>query len=93
MTLSSLRSLLLTTLISFIAPIFVVVVSLAGLSAVSYVPAFDLAGKAIVGSMINFLAVFGGGCPFWGVLTIGSTFCVVGGLFNLYTLYRYQGLR
>ncbi|MGK7874116.1 MAG: hypothetical protein AB4426_12620 [Xenococcaceae cyanobacterium] len=88
-----LRSLLLTTLLSFSAPIILVGGMLAALSVVSCVPGFALLGQTGANQMLEFLAIFGSGYPVQGILTIGFTSGIVGGLFDLFNFYRYQSLR
>lgn len=93
-TLSNLfRSLLLTTLLSFVTPIILVGGILLALSIVTYVPGFGLFGQICEIQILEFLAVFGTGCPVQGILTIGFTCGIVGGLFDLFNFYRYQTLR
>ena len=87
-----LRSLILTIFLSFIAPIVVVTVLLAGFSAIGYVPGFETIGKTVIGQLSQFLTVFGSGCPVQGIVVISSTCSLVGGLFDTYAFYRYQSL-
>ena len=87
------RSLILTALLSFISPIIVVGTMLATLLLVSYVPGIESFCQAIIVSIVWFLGVFGTGSAIVGLLIIGFTCGIVGGLFNLYTLSRYQKLQ
>jgi hypothetical protein len=90
---SFLRSVVLTVFMSFIAPILLIITIFTSLLLVSYVPgmtAITLKGSE---QIKEFLAVFGNGCPFEGLLVISSTFTVVGVLFDAYAFYRYQTLR
>jgi hypothetical protein len=87
------RSLVLTTLFGFTTPIIVVGGTLASLSILGYVPGFSRLGHLGASQLLEFLAIFGNGCPLQGILTIGLTGGVVGGLFDLFNFYRYQTLR
>ncbi|MBR8827391.1 MAG: hypothetical protein DSM107014_05710 [Gomphosphaeria aponina SAG 52.96 = DSM 107014] len=86
-------SLLLTTLVSFLAPVLLIGLILVSLAGISYIPGFAVAGQTGVSQIEGFLAVFGSGCPVQGIFTIGFTCAVVGALFDLYNFYRYQSLR
>lgn len=88
-----LRSLLLTTILSFTAPIVFVGGVLAALSIVSYLPGLTVVGEIGATQVMTFLTVFGSGNPVGGVVTIGLTCCLVGGLFDLFNYYRYQNLK
>ena len=88
-----LRSLLLTSLLSFAAPILLVGGVLAALSIVSYVPGFTLVSQTGATQVLRFLATFGSGCPIQGMLTIGLTCSFAGSLFDVFNFYRYQNLR
>ncbi|MEW6490985.1 MAG: hypothetical protein AB1589_00325 [Cyanobacteriota bacterium] len=87
-----LRSLVLTVLLCFVAPIVVVTVLLAALGIMAYIPGFEPFGQAGNLQILNFLAVFGSGCPLQGVTTIGCTCSLVGALFDTYAFYRFQSL-
>lgn len=87
-----LRSLILTILLCFVAPIVLVTALFAALGVISYVPGLETLGQTGTTQMLQFLAVFGSGCPFQGVMTIGSTCSLVGALFDTYAFYRYQSL-
>ncbi len=88
----SLRSLILTALLSFLAPILTVGFLLITLSVASYIPGLETIGQTSAAKILSFLTIFGSGCPLNGILIIGFTCASVGGLFKLYTLYRYQSL-
>ena len=88
-----LRSLLLTTVMSFLLPIILVGGVLVALSGVSYVPGLDIIGQTIANQILQFLIIFGNGYPLQGMLTIGFTCALVGCLFDVYNFYRYQNLR
>lgn len=85
-----LRSLVLTALLSFVAPIVLVTVLVVALSGIGYIPGLEVIGQAGTTQLLKFLAVFGSGCPVEGVLVIGFTCSIVGALFDTYAYYRYQ---
>jgi hypothetical protein len=84
------RSLLLTVLLSFMAPIVLLGGLLAFLLVVSYIPGINLVGHLGTTALCKFLAVFGTGYPLHGIVTIGLTFSLVGGLLDLFNLYKYE---
>jgi hypothetical protein len=89
-----LRSFLLTTLVSFVAPVVVVSGTLLSLWGLSQLPILQQIGRLGIEQMHGFLAVFGSGCPFQGIVTIGWTCAVVGGLFDIFnfTLHRFRSI-
>ena len=78
------RSLLLTSLLSFVAPIVLVTVLLGGFSVISYVPGLVTIGNVGATQLLTFLVIFGKGCPLEGVMVIGLTCSLVGALFDTY---------
>lgn len=88
-----LRSLLLTIIFSFTAPMLFIGGGLISVFLISYVPGLQGMGKAIVSAMQQFLATFGSGSPWRGLVVISLTCSVVGALFDTYAFYRYQNLR
>lgn len=88
-----LRSLVLTSFLSFTAPMLLVAGMLASLFLIGYVPGLEIVGKSGAVAICNFLAVFGTGCPIDGIVTIGLTCGFVGAIFDTYAFYRYQTLR
>ncbi|MFH7027152.1 MAG: hypothetical protein ACHBN1_17560 [Heteroscytonema crispum UTEX LB 1556] len=88
-----LRSLLLTIIFSFVAPMFLVGVILIALSAAGYFPGLQELSNAIATQISDFLAIFGSGTPLRGLFTISLTCSFVGGLFDTYAYYRCQILR
>lgn len=88
-------SLLLTTIISFAAPALVIGLFFGTLLILGYIPGLELLGHCGTAQVLNFLAVFGSGKPFEGVIILGFAFAVVGFLFDLFNFYfyRYQGFR
>lgn len=90
------RSLLLTTLISFTVPVAMLGISLASLSISSYFPGVASIAHITLQQMLIFLKIFGSGSAISGLFIIGFTCSLVGGLFDTYTYYqsyRYQHVR
>ncbi|HEY9848188.1 MAG TPA: hypothetical protein V6D28_01915 [Leptolyngbyaceae cyanobacterium] len=87
------RSLVLASLFSFIAPILLVGGTLGGLSLIGYIPGFEIVGQSGAEPIWQFLTIFGSGCPFRGMLVIGMTCSLVGSIFDTYAFYKYQTLR
>jgi hypothetical protein len=87
-----LRSLLITGILSFIAPSLFIGVIWAVLILLSYIPLAESVGQVGVGQLLNFLTIFGNGSSIRGLLTIGLVCSLVGVLFDTYTFYRYQKL-
>lgn len=87
-----LRSLALTVFLCFIAPFAVIALLLALVIGVSYIPGFESVGSFGTTQLLQFLAVFGSGCPLQGIIVIGFTCGIVGALFDTYSFYRYQML-
>ena len=87
------RSLILTTVFSFIAPIFLFGGILFFLSLFSYIPGLQgmIADTSV--QVIHFLDTFGSGSSLNGLFTIGLTCGFVGALFDTYVYYRSQILR
>ena len=85
-----LRSLVLTILLSFVTPIVLMTVVLAAISGIGYVPGLETIAHAGTTQLLQFFAVFGSGCPIEGVIVIGLTCSLAGGLFDTYAFYRYQ---
>lgn len=88
-----LRSLLLTTLLSFATPILAIGTILTTALVISYVPGLTSIGRVGASQIWEFLTIFGSGCPLQGILAIGFSWGMVGGLFELYNFYIYQDLR
>jgi hypothetical protein len=88
-----LRSLLLTTVFSFIAPMFLVGVVLVFLRLSGFVPGLQGLTEDVPSQILHFLATFGTGSPINGLFVISLTCAFVGGLFDIYAYYRYQILR
>jgi len=84
------RSLLLTTVLSFVAPLVLISGIMVSIFLSGYLP--GMAGISQAGATIvrNFLATFGSGCPMEGLVTIGLACSFVGALFDTYAFYRNQ---
>lgn len=92
--LSLYRSLLLSTVVSFVTPVILLVGALGLLYTVGYIPGFSEITEAVTGQIWLFLAIFGGGCPLNGIFTIGFVFALVGSLFDLFnfSIHRSRNL-
>ncbi|MEH2347918.1 MAG: hypothetical protein V7K55_07925 [Nostoc sp.] len=88
-----LRSLLLTIIFSFVAPVLLVGGGLLFLSLIGYFPGLQELTEAIATQIMHFLATFGSGTPLRGLFVISLTCSFVGSLFDTYVYYRYQILR
>ncbi|MBW4618660.1 MAG: hypothetical protein KME17_04635 [Cyanosarcina radialis HA8281-LM2] len=88
-----LRSLVLAIVMSFLAPTLLVAGLLTSLSVASYLPGIEIIGQTAIAQVLHFLATFGNGCPWEGILVIGLTWSFVGALFDTYAFYRYQSWR
>ncbi|MEA5594369.1 hypothetical protein [Rivularia sp. UHCC 0363] len=88
-----LRSLVLSIIFSFVAPMIFVGGTLLSLSLVSLVPGLQTVTEIIVNQISNFLAAFGSGTPLQGLFVICLTCSFVGALFDTYVYYRCQILR
>jgi len=88
-----LRSLLLTSLLCFAAPLLILGGLLCSLSVLSYIPMLQNIADGSIVPIWSFLETFGSGQPLEGMFTIGLTCSLVGTLFDAYAFYRYQTLR
>ena len=88
-----LRSLLLTIVLSFIAPLLLVGGTIVSVSLIGYLPGPEGIAEAIAEQILQFLATFGSGNPLRGLVVISLTCSLVGALFDTYAFYRYQTLR
>jgi hypothetical protein len=90
-----LRSLLVTSLLSFLLPLAILGAARMGLLLVSSIPLLAELGNSGNRSLVEFLATFGSGHPVEGVLAIGLTCSLVGSLFDVFASHRYhpQNLR
>ncbi|MCM0592534.1 MAG: hypothetical protein HEQ35_27070 [Gloeotrichia echinulata IR180] len=87
------RSLVITIIFSFVAPMFLVGGFLLLISCLGYIPCLQAMTEAIATQIMHFLATFGSGTPLRGLLVISFTCSFVGALFDSYAYYRYQILR
>ncbi|GAB1539612.1 hypothetical protein NUACC21_22790 [Scytonema sp. NUACC21] len=88
-----LRSLVLSIIFSFIAPMVLIGGFLLLVSAIAYLPGLQEITDAIATPIMEFLTIFGSGTPLGGLFVICLTFSVVGALFDMYVYYRCQILR
>ena len=88
-----LRSLALTTLFSFSTPILFMGGLLLSLWLLSFLPLIDFIGQFGENQVVQFLTIFGNGCPLTGLFIIGATCGLVGGVFNIFNFYLYQNVR
>lgn len=88
----SLRSLILTVLLSFAAPIFLAAIALTAFSLLSYLPGVSQWGETSCSNLKLFLSTFGAGSAVQGIVTIGIVSSIAGALFDFYALFRYRQL-
>ena len=88
-----LRSVLLTIAFIFVAAISLVGGALVSLSLIGCIPGLKAMAQSIAGQILQFLATFGSGNPFRGLIVISLTCSLVGALFDTYAFCRYQSLR
>jgi hypothetical protein len=88
-----LRSLTLTAIFSFLAPVLLIGAIAASLTLISYVPRGEIIGQTSITQVSYFLSIFGNGSVFRGVFVIGMVCSLVGVLFDTYTFYREQNFR
>ncbi|HIK53592.1 MAG TPA: hypothetical protein IGS37_00180 [Synechococcales cyanobacterium M55_K2018_004] len=88
-----LRSLLLTSIFAFLAPVLLIGSILLTLMGLTYVPGLDTMAQAGILQAMQFLQVFGSGSALRGSLVIGVVCSLVGVLFDSFTFYRGQNLR
>jgi hypothetical protein len=84
---------LLTIALSFALPVFLVGAVLAVLSGIGCLPGIAMVGQVGFESIMNFLNVFGNGYPWQGIFIIGATCSMVGGAFDVFNFYFYQGVK
>ncbi|MBH8564577.1 hypothetical protein I8748_20725 [Nostoc sp. CENA67] len=88
-----LRSLLLTIIFSFAAPMFLAGGLLLVLTLMGYIPWLQAASEISATRIVHFLSIFGSGNAFHGIVVISLTCSFVGALFDTYAYYRCQILR
>lgn len=79
-----LRSLLLTTIFSFLTPIILIGTSWMSFALISYLPNLQKIGQSGIAQILEFLATFGSGHPWQGCLVIAITCSLVGVMFDTY---------
>lgn len=89
---SFIRSLLLSTLVSFTAPSLLLGLLFICICLLSYLPGLEGFSQFSGDRLLQFLIVFGNGDPWQGVLAIGLTCGLVGGLFDTYAFYQYHNI-
>lgn len=86
------RSLLLTSTLSFVAPVLLIGIAIASLSLINYIPITEVISRCATERFVQFLTTFGDGSAIEGTVVIGLTCSLVGVLFDTYAFY-YQCLR
>ena len=66
---------------------------LAAFGGVSYIPGIACFGSGGAAGVVEFLRIFGGGYPWQGIFILGVISAIVGGAFDLFNSYIYQGSR
>jgi len=90
---SYLRSLVLTSIFSFIAPLLLVGSAIAGLLLLALVPWLESLSRMGLEQVKVFLQTFGNGNALEGSLVIGCACALVGALFDTYIFYRHRSFR
>lgn len=85
-----LRSVLLAGLLSFVAPLLFIGAGLTSFLLIGLVPALQGVGRSGEDLILQFLATFGSGSPLQGFLVIGTTFGLVGALFDTYASFQHS---
>ncbi|MDJ0621105.1 MAG: hypothetical protein QNJ63_30945 [Calothrix sp. MO_192.B10] len=88
-----LRSLLLTIIFCFVAPMLLVGACLLLVCVIGYFPPLQELSAVTLHRILHFLSIFGSGTSFRGLCVISLTCSFVGGLFDTYAYYRCQILR
>lgn len=84
LTMNYLRSLLLASLLSFLAPIALIGGTLVLLLLMGAVPGLMPFGQVCATQILSFLETFGSGSAWEGTIVIGCTCGLVGALFDTY---------
>jgi hypothetical protein len=87
------RSLVLTCLLSFLAPLVLVGGAIAFFLLLGFLPGLDAVGQAGDRMMMFFLATFGNGNAWEGMIVIGCACAVVGAMLDTYSFYRHYSFR
>jgi hypothetical protein len=88
-----LRSLLLTSIFCFLAPVLLFSLLLAGTAATGHIPLLTTIGNSSLEQITHFLEIFGSGSVWRGITVIGLVGSLVGVLFDTFAFYRFQDLR
>ena len=88
-----LRSLLLTSIFSFLTPVLFLGLLLIGSIVISYLPYLSNLGNSSLEQIIHFLQIFGSNSAWRGLIVIGLVGSLVGILFDTYIFYRVQNWR
>ncbi len=87
-----LRSILLTCILTFTTPILIIGSIQGILLMLTYIPILTGIGHIGISQICCFLAIFGEGSIWYGMLVISATFAIVGILFDTVNFYRCQVL-
>lgn len=82
-----LRSLLVTSFISFLAPLVMIGGVVVVLAVVAYLPGLTTISQVLTSQILQFLSAFGNGDAISGSVVIGFVFMLVGALFDTYSFY------
>lgn len=85
-------SLLLSALVSFIAPLMLIGFIVVCLALAAYIPGMTSISQIATAQILKFLTVFGTGDAISGAVVIALTCGLVGSLFDTYSYY-YRSLR
>lgn len=85
-------SLVLAMIFSFLTPLAIAGMLFLILGAGSYLPGIEGLMWTLEINIVRFLTIFGDGDALMGILIIGASCAIVGGLFDLFNFYRYQNL-
>lgn len=88
-----LRSLLLTAFLCFLAPMMLLGSAIALFLLLSSIPGLGRFGQASFEMIRAFLAAFGTGNVWEGLVVIGCACALVGSLFDTYTFYHHYRFR
>ena len=84
------RSLILSVVLSFIAPICLLGGTMSSVYVLTWIPLFTEISQNINEQIVQFLGVFGDGSVSEGILVIALACGFVGALFDTYAFYNYQ---
>ena len=88
-----LRSLFLTSLVSFLTPLLFVGSTIAGLMLIGLIPGLDEFSQGSSEIVLTVLQTFGSGKALEGSLVIGGACGVVGALFDTYIFHHHSNFR